>query len=62
MKYSKDKIEVNYMNKVDVVYRDFGNFKGDQKLMVDRQLWTEYIQARKNFEILHAKLEKMIKK
>lgn len=50
------------MNKVDVCYRDFGNFKGDKTIKVDQALWSKYIEARAEFEKLHRDLELKIKK
>ncbi len=57
----KDLIEVNYANKVDVVYRDFGNFKSDKSIRVERDFWIRYIEARRVFETMHRELEKKVK-
>ena len=38
---------------------DFGNFPSYYKILQQRPLWTEYLNVRNQFEILHDKLIKI---
>lgn len=57
----KSLIEINYANKVDVVYRDFGNFKSDKKIKVNLDFWMRYVVVRKTFEVMQRELEEKVK-
>ena len=46
-------------------YWDFGNFKPNKKdytIKVDQKFWIKFIEARKEFEILHSELTAMARK